>query len=71
MGHAENAPLRDFAQSILGPDLRFENRPREFGRRSVIWQITDPDGRRFCLKRHDLHSKRELNALESWVPLLG
>lgn len=71
LNRPENTLIKEFAQSILGPDLRFENRSREFGRRSVVWQITDPDGRRFWLKRHDLHFKRELNALESWVPLLG
>ena len=67
----ENAPLRDFAESVLGPDLQFENRSRSFGRQSVIWLITNPDGVRFWLKRHDLHYKRELNALENWIPLLG
>ena len=66
-----NLPLRDFAASILGSGLRIEDRSRSFGRQSVLWQITDSDGNRFWLKRHDLHYKRELNALENWVPLLG
>ncbi len=81
-GLPENAPLREFARSILGPDLRFENRSREFGRRSVVWRVTDPDGGRFWLKHHAMpgmpgrHTspilyERELNALENWVPLLG
>ena len=38
---------------------------------SVIWLIADPEGRRFWLKRHDLRHKRELTALENWLPMLG
>ncbi len=82
LNRPENRPLREFAASVLGPDLRIENRSRSFGRQSIIWQITDPDGGRFWLKRHDLpglpgkHTapllyERELNALENWIPLLG
>lgn len=69
----DNAPLIEMITDAVGSDVHIEDRSRQFGRRSITWQIEAADGSGFYLKRneHRKHFGVEVLALRDWASKLA
>lgn len=67
-----NSPLVELATKIIGSGLQITDRSRQFGRKSITWQIDSAGGSGFYLKQneHRKHFEVEALTLREWAPKL-